>query len=543
MRITFISIAIAALISGTSIAHSLLVPQITEKTLTNGIKVLLIEKSGVDSVHAHIFIKGGRSNTGNSPSIAADLLARILFRRALPNTFDVKFINFLNIESNIYEKIKLEQSITKISQQAAAKLTSMIKESETWDALDSMGASGRSLNITADYCSYGIDLPKNAFMAWAQLEADKINNIPLFKFPTEQNRLIYEIAAGTYPQDKHLYTLLTNALPGTPYAITSKIDKPQAESITLNDIKKYVRYATSSKNIVLIIIGDININTILAQLEYTFGKILHTSNSQTQYNSELLANTTNSPALTGNCRLTINTNSDNRILFGWRIPPINHTDRLALLALKQALSYRCNNRLIAKHSVANKLNIQLGIPGQRDINLLIIEAEPKEGRCLDELEYIIKHEVMRLQQEPLSDQELYQLQAKVKLDELLIQEDAKELAEVLGKCLCQGNDWHLAFSAIEAKQNLTSSEIQLAAQTYLAPNKMTIVSLAPNPIFIAIDQNEGHIVQIFKKLLEHKYGNTIKVQNILEEALRQLRMLSAKEQSQLLKLLENQARL
>ena len=127
----------------------------------------------------------------------------------------------------------------------------------------------------------------------------------------------------------------------------------------------------------------------------------------------------------------------------------------------------------------------------------------------------------------------------MKLDELVVQEDAKILAETLGECICQGGDWRLAFIVLGASGSVTPYELQLAAQAYLSSHRMTTVLLVPDPMPRSINLTEKQIIQIFKKSLERKSGDITKVQDILGETLKQLHMLSDEEQLQLLKLLEN----
>ena len=571
MRIAFINIIISTLLGTVGVAQGLLAPQIVEKTLGNGIKILAIEQPGSGVVHAHIFLKVGRSSSGQLPPIATDLLARTIFRRALPNNFDTKLINTLESDANIFTKLKSEQAkincqpstttCTKLStitsnisntaeSTAVTRLIDTINESEIWDELDSIGASNRSLIVTADYCSYGLDLPKDAVQAWSQIESNRLGILPLFRFPFERDRLILEIAADTYPNSnpnsKHLYTLLTTTLPGKLYTTKSNIDKSHAELITANDIKSYASYAASPENIILILIGDIDAGAIMPQMDHTFGMLQNISSGQTQWISRPSIEV-NNPKDTieslGNRRLTISTNNDARIFFSWHVPPINDQDRLILMTLVKALSNRCNDYLADSRNIAYKLEAQLGVPGQRDTNLLVIEAEPKDWHCLSELEYGIKYEVARLQQEPLSSQELHKLQAKIKLDELVVQEDAKAFAETIGSCMCQGDNWRLAFSTLEDARSLTSTELQLAAQTFLASHRMTTISLTPNLVYLTMNLTEERILEIFKKLLEQRSGSKVKTQKILGETLRQLHMLSPEDQLQILKLLEHKVSL
>ncbi len=118
------------------------------------------------------------------------------------------------------------------------------------------------------------------------------------------------------------------------------------------------------------------------------------------------------------------------------------------------------------------------------------------------------------------------------MGELMVQEDAAHLAQVMGVAICQGGDWRLAFRALAFKQDYTQQEIQGIALKYLTPTRSTTVFLEPDPILMPQDRIEGQMAEVLTRILAAK----------LEETLRQLRMLPLKEREQSLKLLEAQVK-
>jgi len=195
---------------------------------------------------------------------------------------------------------------------------------------------------------------------------------------------------------------------------------------------------------------------------------------------------------------------------------------------------------VETRGLARRLTVRLGVPGRRDVNLLVIEAEPAEGHSLDELEQAIQGEILRLQREPLSELEVRQAQLQLEAAETLVQEDAAALAQALGAAQCQGGDWRLAFRALEANGREQPVEIQRVARTYLVPPRVTIAQLGPDPLLLPLDRTESRLLQVLTALVQRKLGDPAQAQAVLREALRQLRMLSPGEREQTLKLLESQ---
>ena len=182
------------------------------------------------------------------------------------------------------------------------------------------------------------------------------------------------------------------------------------------------------------------------------------------------------------------------------------------------------------------------MPGARAGNLLVIEAEPAEGHSLEELEQAIQGEVLRVVREPLPENELHRAQVAMESHQLLLQEDAGTLAQALGAAYCQGGHWNLAFKALESGRDMKPAELQAAARTYLIPARATVAQLGPDPLLVSMDRTETRMLQLLTALVQRKLGGEAQAQNVLREAMRQIRMLSSSEREQTLKLLEKQVR-
>jgi len=320
------------------------------------------------------------------------------------------------------------------------------------------------------------------------------------------------------------------------------------ESITWRELQTYARWALSPENLSLVLVGDVKGAAVMPLLERSLGALPRSPGSAAHWEGAELfqaGDPVSSLESPGGRRLIVSTTGDTRVFFGWRVPPANHPDGSALRTLTQILggapSARLEQNLVATRGIASRLTIRMGVPGRRDVNLLVIEAEPAQGHSLDELEQAIQDEVLRLQREPLIDLEVRQAQVQLEAAETLVQEDAGNLAEALGAAQCQGGDWRMAFRALETG-GLKAADVQRVARTYLVPARATIAQLGPDPLLLPRDRTEGRLLQVLTALLQRKLGNTAQADTVLREALRQLRMLSQAEREQTLKLLEAQVR-
>ena len=203
---------------------------------------------------------------------------------------------------------------------------------------------------------------------------------------------------------------------------------------------------------------------------------------------------------------------------------------------------RLPKRLSGDRTLAEALSVQLNVPGGRDASLLVIEAKPAERHGLAEVEQAIQGELIRLQRGAFLEGEIRRAQRQVEVTQLMAQEDAGHLAQVMGTAICQGGDWRLAFRALQFKRDYTQQEIQGIAQKYLISSRSTVVLLEPDPILMPQDRLEGQMAGLLTRILSAKLEDPAQVETVVRESLRQLRMLPLQEREQTLKLLESQVK-
>jgi zinc protease len=544
-------------------AQGIQLPDVVEKTLANHMKVLLVERAGA-AVHVQVFLQGGRANTGGLPPAAADLLARSLFTRLVPEETESHLKAALGQEGGAFEAMRLEalrqarlpgsapspefQNLKLIHDEALATIVDRIRPLEAWDALDALGATHRETIVEADFLSHGLDLPAGALPAWCQLEAGRLKRLPLGRFPLERDRLAREIEAGDPPSPSALSFLLATALSGHPYAQAGDFQRSRVEALTWEDLLAFAKAVVVPDQLTLVIVGDVQRAALLPVLERSFGTIGKTRGAAAgkeglfRFNLDDPMGSQDSP---GGRRLTVSTLGQPRLFLSWQVPPANHPDGPALRAMAQVLGGSPSSRLqnlTGPRGLAKRLTLDLGVPGERDGNLLVIEAEPAEGRSLEELEQAIQGEILRLGREPLPESEVHRAQVQMEAGQLFLQEDAGALARALGAAHCQGGDWRLAFRALEMGRDMKPGEIQGAARTYLVPARSTIAQLGPDPLLMPMDRTETRLLQVLTALVRRKLGGEAQAQTVLREAMRQMRMLSSADREKTLKLLEAQVR-
>ena len=537
-----------------------LLPEVQERKLKNGFQVLLVERPGTGAVHARLFLRGGSASTGALPAAASELLAKCLFKAPIEGELknEKELEALLKREEGTFEALRLERirvarrsvgdvteeipGLEMLQRQAFARVQALADTASLPDPLEDLGGTQQDLRVEADQIAFGMDLPKEGFGPYCHVLADRLKTPMLARFPLERERLLKDLGDDSGRDRRALDVLLSASLSGHPYAQVCDIQRASVEALTWSDLRTYARWAAAPERLVLVLIGDLKMPDVLPVVEQSFG-VLNPGPAGWGHQDDLPVEL---PEGSGARRLQASIPGEKRLFLGWRIPPVTHPDRPALQVLVQMLgggvTSRLSERLSGNRSLAETVSVLLNVPGGRDASLLVIEAKPIERHGLAEVEQAIQGELIRVQRGAFQEGEIRRAQRQVEVDQLMIQEDAAQLAQVMGTAISQGGDWTLAFRALQVKGDYTQQEIQGIALKYLVSSRSTTVFLEPDPILMPQDRLEGQMAEILTRILSVKVEDPGRVEAVVREALRQLRMLPLKEREQTLKLLESQVK-
>ena len=526
-------------------------PDVQERVLKNGVRVLMLERPGAQAIHARVFIRGGRSDSGDLPPAAADLLAQGLAAPLPAWNAQVwnQQIEKIKQEEAVFESLRLERiqrqrkggepsldvaALEAIRQQILGDLKQENLQAVGGDPLGRLGVSAPEVETGADLMTWGRDLPQATFNAWCEHESAALRHPCLPWFPLDRERLIQASARG---ERSPLAILLGTALSGGRYARVFDQQPAALEAVSWMDMQAYAKRMVQPERIVIVLVGDVVPESAMRALEATFGALVGSTESSVtaEPNTEL-------DEAPGNRRLQANTR-DHRLLMAWRIPPIAHADMARIQVLARVLGSgprsRLKQRILTEKHLAKRLEVSTGIPGGRDVSLLLIEAEPDGEHPLEELEQAIQSEVLRIQQGLLSDEEIRLAQRQMEVEQTMAQEDAGRLARMIGTAHCQGGDWRLAFRALSLDKDFTTHEIRETARTYLVPARATTALLEPDAL-LAEDPQYSRLARLLRQVLEPRLEDPARVEAIMRETLRQMRMLPSQARDRIVKLLEAQ---
>ena len=518
-------------------------PETTERRLSNGLRVLVVERPSSGMVHAALFVRGGRSDSGGLPPSAVEVLARSLFGRCTPADLSTKTDGIVQKEEALYESMQretLQQSrsepgapppeVVALHAQALARLKTEFGDTTSLDLLEQLGVTARITHTNADFISTSFDLPASQLELWVRLEAKLLSQMNLYRFPLERERWLEDLRRSALA-DSGLSPLLGSAFVGQPYASAMDENLGAIAGLTRAEAKALAARLFSPERLLLVMVGDISAESIVPILETNFGRLGSGSETESIASSSTPSMST--------LRLQVSRFAHPRIYMGWRVPPASAPDTLALALTAGVLGHGSSGRLqsLVDHGLAQSVKVELGVPGARALNLLLITAEPEGGHSLAEVEMALRGEVLRLMEELVPSDEFQKALNQIELQNLSAEEDPAALAATLGAGWAVLGDWRQAFIPAQRRQQIRPEEIQRMARLHLAMDRV-IIGIVEADRSLSEDPLDHKLAQAFRTLALRKGVEPAKAETLVQEGLRQLQMLPRDQRAATLKLLD-----
>ncbi len=525
--------------------------EVQERRLANGARLLLVERRGLSAFNGTLVFQGGRAEEPATAAGATDLLARTLFGTTWPedlapakNRSDLDVL--LKQEEGLLESIRLERLRLRRDPAAPTQVPSLEASLESIQSRMKMHFSsspladlytargGRQLaEATADTLMAQTELPLESFEFWCSTEALRLRTLQLSRFSQARASLISDLRSqGALG----LALLCGAALPGHPYGRDLLDDLPSLEALRWSDLRAYAHRSLSPDRLMIILVGSFSMERVLPLVERHLGSLPVPPDEEAAILPVITADL-------GDRRVQAALGTAPRLLTGWRIPSRSHPDHLALRMAVQVLAggqtSRFQSRLVRQKTMVRRAELSLDVPGGRFPGLLVADLWPSTGHSLAEVEGALQSEILRLQQDPIPQDEWLRALAQLEADHLWLEDEPTTLARSLGMAWAQGGDWRLAELDIQRLRALAPEAVQAAARVWLQPSHRTSVLLEPTP-GASQDPVEVELARVLKGLAAAHIADPAQREHLVSEGIRQLRMLSPEERLHTLKLLEAQ---
>jgi predicted Zn-dependent peptidase len=409
---------------------------VVERTLPNGLRVLLHEDHSAPVISSYIFFRSGSRNEQRGQTGIAHLFEHMMFnggKKFGPGVFD-----------NLIE------------------------------------GNGGSTNgfTTRDFTAYLNNFPTEALPLIIDLESDRMWHLAITEKNLEQER-------GIVAEERRLRidndvggamneNLYLHAFVQSPYRWNTVGFMSDIQRITLAEARAYFATYYAPNNAILVLAGDVEPAPTFALIQRYFGPIPRRPPPPPVDASE--------PEQNGERRVAVRMQAElPAVLMGYHGVRAIDPDRAALdvaaRLLAEGESSRLSRDLVREHEVATEVSADLewGI----DSDLFSIYAQARPGKTAGDLEQRIDAVVAELAAKPVAPDEL----AKVKRQ--LRAEYVRGLKTVSGKASRLGffelvfGDYRALFGLEAGWDAVTADDVRRVVGTYLVPTKRTVATLEP----------------------------------------------------------------
>jgi zinc protease len=242
------------------------------------------------------------------------------------------------------------------------------------------------------------------------------------------------------------------------------------EGFTTEDCAEFYRTYYAPNNATLVVVGDFSEAALLEKLSKAYGALAPSTLPVEDYQAEL-------PQTAERLRDIKKPTPTEKLTVGYHAPALGDFEHLGLSLLVDVLfggrASRVHKKLIREREIAADVRCFLG--PFRDPGLLEIFASAREGHRAEELLEAIDAELERVQNEPVSTEEIERARARTELSLVAGLESVEGKASTLGFYETVLGRPAAAFERLDALSKIGPSELLRAARRYLRKEARSVI--------------------------------------------------------------------
>ena len=425
-------------------SHGAAQAEVFERTLANGLKVVVKEDHRAPVVVQQIWYKAGSMDERTGTTGVAHVLEHMMFKgtRAVP--------------------------AGEFSKRIAA-------------------AGGRENAFTStDYTAYFQTLDKSRLPLAMKLESDRMQNLDLtakefgreIKVVMEERRmrtdddpqsLMYEIMMSTVYQEHPYHNPVIGWM-------------SDLEAMTVNDARAWYQRWYAPNNATLVIAGDVKPEEVFALAQRYYGPI-------PRHPQPVRRNFTE-PQQVGIKRLVVKAPAElPRLVMAYHAPVLKDPKQdwkpyaLDMLAgvLDGNQSARLNQHLVRDQQVASAAGAGYDSTS-RGPSLFTLDATPSTGKTVQDVEAALRGEIALLVKNGVSEDELKRVKAQVMAGEVYKRDSVFYQAMQIGQLESIGLGYPAIPVMLEKLQAVTAEQVRQVAKEFLQDDHLTVAVLDPQPL-------------------------------------------------------------
>jgi zinc protease len=418
--------------------------EVAERTLSNGLKVVVKEDHRAPVIVQQIWYKAGSMDERTGKTGVAHVLEHLMFK----GTHRIPAGEF--------------------SRRIAA-------------------AGGRENAFTSnDYTAYFQQLHKSKLPLAMKLESDRMHNLNLsakefakeIKVVMEERRMRTDDEPHALLQEKMMAAIYQEH----PYQHPVIGWMSDLEQMNVNDARAWYQQWYAPNNATLVIAGDVQAKEVFALAERYYGSIPRQVQPARRQFTE--------PVQVGIKRMVVKAPAELPLLvMSYHAPniadPKGDWQPYALEMLTGVLggneSAWLNKHLVREQQIASSVGVGYDSTS-RGPGLFTLEATPSAGKTAADVEAALRAEITQLVKDGVSEEELKRVKAQVMAGEVYKLDSVFYQAMQIGQMESIGLGYKAIPLMLEKLQGVTAEQVREVARMYLQDDNLTVAVLDPQPL-------------------------------------------------------------
>lgn len=338
-----------------------------------------------------------------------------------------------------------------------------------------------------DYTAYFQTLEKNRLPVSFELEADRMRNLLLTdkEFKKEQQVVLEErrLRTDDQPRAKMEEHFEAVAYSNSPYKNPVIGWPDDVGGLTIDDLKEWYGLWYAPNNATVVVVGDVNPQEVFTLAKRHFGPLKPSKLPAVKPRGEVEQLGVRRIIVRQPAKLPY-------LVMGYKTPALRtigeedweaYALEVAAGILDGGNSARLSSRLVRGQQVAASAGAGYHLYSRLS-NLFTLEGTPAQGKTLQALEKAFGEEIRRLQEEPISAEELERVKAQVLAHHIYQRDSMFYQAMQLGATETVGLGWQAVREYVDKVNAVTAEQVQKVALKYLIDDRLTVGYLEPLPL-------------------------------------------------------------
>ncbi len=465
--------------------------QTREIVLDNGLRILVLERDVSPTFAAYYQFNVGGAMDPKDKSGIAHLLEHMMFKGnerigTLDRAREVKIMERLQqLWGELYRELDLQSDPFRETDAArVAALRAQIDElthehktiivkNEYNEIMTRAGGTGMNASTGNDVTNYYLQLPVNQLELWFQMESDRLLRPVFREFYSERDVVHEERRQRTDNEARGLAWEALGSLMFKAHPYGRPIIGWPGDILRYDrrDAEEYFRTYYSPGNCIMVLVGDVDTGEVRRLAKKYFGSWKRQALPRLHVTAELEPR--------GERREIVGFDAEPMLLMGYLTVPAGHPDQPALDLLGRILGGMASSRL--DRALVQDARMAVGVSAyngsQRYAGSFTINARPRRGHDLAELEELIRAEIARVQDAGVSAEELARAKVATQVRRVRRMQSNMSLARTIGRTVGQTGDLGYLETQAALEMAVTSADIQRVAAAYLQPARVCVVEV------------------------------------------------------------------